>query len=107
MLGGVVRRMSTIESFGSHERELELSRRGSAGTGRTNQTNQTGRGNNAAREGTAGSTSGSGSGSGSGNSNHGRRPGTAGSGSAEHSAEKTTEEEQIVRATSPTELSPS
>lgn len=36
MLGGVVRRMSTIESFGSHERELaaEGVRRGSAGTQR-------------------------------------------------------------------------
>lgn len=100
MLGGVVRRMSTIESFGSHERELELSRRGSAGTGRTNQTGRTG--NGLAREGTAGSGSGSGNSGGGG-----RRPGTGGSGSAEHSAEKTGEEESINQATSPTELSPS
>ncbi len=53
MLGSVVRRMSTIESLGSHEREL--SRRGSAATARTT---QTGRGNSAGtaqREGTNGS----------------------------------------------------
>lgn len=109
ILGAVVRRMSTIESFGSHERELESSRRGSAGTTRTN---QTGRNVGSVREsiGGGGNGSGSGSASGSGNGYSGsrhsaRHPGNSGSGSVEQSADKSTEE-GFVTASSPTDLSP-
>ena len=98
MLGSVVRRMSTIESFGSHEREL--SRRGSAATARTTQTGRGNSGGTAQREGT----------NGSGNSAPaGVGPTTSeGSGSGGHSERNPEAEASIgyVQATSPTEMSP-
>ena len=106
MLGSVVRRMSTIESFGSHEREL--SRRGSAATARTT---QTGRGNSAGtaqREGT--NSSGNSvpmgavamaSGNGNGDRNGGNDSGSQTDRNPE--AEATV---GFVRATSPTDMSP-
>ncbi|KIM23894.1 hypothetical protein M408DRAFT_332088 [Serendipita vermifera MAFF 305830] len=96
MLGTVVRRMSTIESLGSHEREL--SRRGSAATARTT---QTGRGNSsgaAQREGT----------NGSGNSGP-LSPLTATTGNGNGGQSERTETEPIigaVRANSPVDISP-
>jgi hypothetical protein len=110
MLGSVVRRMSTIESFGSHEREL--SRRGSAATARTTHTGRGNSGGTAQREGTNGSgnsvhmsslamTSGSGSGSGSGH----RSGGSASGGHTERNPE-TEATVGFVRATSPTDMSP-
>ncbi|PVF99575.1 hypothetical protein CPB86DRAFT_783469 [Serendipita vermifera] len=101
MLGGVIRRMSTIESFGSHEREL--SRRGSGATARTT---QTGRGNSAgtaAREGTNGSSNSGG---------HQPTPLTQGSTGNNASGsggqvDRSTEDDHIsgiVRASSPVEM---
>jgi hypothetical protein len=106
MLGSVVRRMSTIESFGSHEREL--SRRGSAATARTT---QTGRGNSAGtaqREGTNSSGNSGPSGAiaitgGNGNGSGDRNGGSGDQTERNPEAEATV---GFVRATSPTDMSP-
>ncbi|KAG8846719.1 hypothetical protein FRB91_000520 [Serendipita sp. 411] len=115
MLGGVVRRMSTIESFGSHERDL--SRRGSAATARTTYTNT--RGNSGGNGGVGSSamvarenTNGSGNSIGAvsvliGSGSGGGGSGDGGSGSAGQ-IERTREAEEvgpIVRSSSPTDLS--
>lgn len=100
MLGGVVRRMSTIESFGSHEREL--SRRGSGATART-----TTRGNSGGvgRENTNGSGNSGGGLASSLPSPHSPVHGSGSGGQMERSSEGEAVG-AIARSNSPTDISP-
>ena len=101
MLGGVVRRMSTIESFGSHEREL--SRRGSAATARTNMTTTRGNSGGVGRENTNGSGNSAGLGGGSLPSPHTPVHGSGSGGQMERSSEGEAVG-AIVRSNSPTDI---